>query len=351
MRVLVTGGAGFIGSAVCRRLVSQGIAVVNVDKLTYAANLESLAPIANHSGYAFERVDICERAALQAVFAKHQPTAVIHLAAESHVDRSIAGAAPFINTNILGTYHLLETALDYFRRLRPPAREHFKFVHVSTDEVYGALDQRGRFVEDSPYRPSSPYAASKAASDHLVQAWHRTYGLPVVLSNCSNNYGPYQFPEKLIPLTILHALEGRALPVYGDGSHVRDWIYVDDHVDGLLAVLARGRTGEKYNFGADSERTNLQVVHAICDRVDQLMPQALKRRALVTFVTDRPGHDYRYALDAAKAHNELGWRPRETFDGGLERTVRWYLENRSWWGPIRRSVYAGARLGLTEPAK
>lgn len=348
MRVLVTGGAGFIGSAVCRRLVGQGIPVVNVDKLTYAANLQSLAPIADRADYAFERADICDRAALNAVFAKYRPTAVLHLAAESHVDRSITGAAPFINSNILGTYHLLEAALDYFRRLAPQARAQFKFVHVSTDEVYGTLDDSGKFVEDSPYRPSSPYAASKAASDHLAYAWHTTYGLPVAVSNCSNNYGPCQFPEKLIPLTILHALEGKALPVYGDGSNVRDWLYVDDHVGGLLAVLERGRLGEKYNFGGHGERTNLQVVHAICDIVDRLVPQPGKRRSLVTFVADRPGHDYRYAIDASKAHTELGWRPRETFESGLERTVRWYLENRNWWEAIRQGVYAGERLGLAE---
>jgi dTDP-glucose 4,6-dehydratase len=351
MRVLVTGGAGFIGSAVCRQLIGRGVAVVNVDKLTYAANLQSLAPIASHADYALERVDICNRAALDAVFAKYRPTAVLHLAAESHVDRSITGAAPFINANILGTYHLLEAALDYFRRLAPPAREHFKFIHVSTDEVYGSLDDSGKFHEDSPYRPSSPYAASKAASDHLAHAWHTTYALPVAISNCSNNYGPCQFPEKLIPLTILHALEGKALPVYGDGANVRDWLYVDDHVSGLLAVLERGRPGEKYNFGGHGERTNLQVVHAICDIVDRLLPQAAKRRALVTFVRDRPGHDYRYAIDASKAHDELGWRPQETFESGLECTVRWYLDNRSWWGPIRQRIYAGERLGLTEAAK
>ena len=348
MRVLVTGGAGFIGSAVCRRLVGQGIPVVNVDKLTYAANPQSLAPIADHADYAFERADICDRAALNAVFAKYRPTAVLHLAAESHVDRSITGAAPFVNSNILGTYHLLEAALEYFRRLAPQTRAQFKFVHVSTDEVYGTLDGSGKFVEDSPYRPSSPYAASKAASDHLARAWHATYGLPVAVSNCSNNYGPCQFPEKLIPLTILHALEGKALPVYGDGSNVRDWLYVDDHVGGLLAVLERGRLGEKYNFGGHGERTNLQVVHAICDIVDRLVPQPGKRRSLVTFVADRPGHDYRYAIDASKAHTELGWRPRETFESGLERTVQWYLENRNWWEAIRQGVYAGERLGLAE---
>jgi dTDP-glucose 4,6-dehydratase len=351
MRVLVTGGAGFIGSAVCRRLVGQGIPVVNVDKLTYAANLQSLTPIADHADYAFERADICDRAALEAIFARHRPTAVLHLAAESHVDRSIAGAAPFIESNILGTYQLLEAALDYYRRLAAPAKTQFKFVHVSTDEVYGALGDAGKFHENSPYRPSSPYAASKAASDHLAHAWHTTHGLPVIVSNCSNNYGPCQFPEKLIPLTILHALEGKALPVYGDGSNVRDWLYVDDHVDGLRAILERGRPGEKYNFGGDSERTNLDVVQQICDIVDRLVPQPGKRRALISFVTDRPGHDYRYAIDASKARAELGWRPQQTFESGIERTVRWYLDNRNWWEPIRKGVYAGERLGLAQALK
>jgi dTDP-glucose 4,6-dehydratase len=350
MRVLVTGGAGFIGSALCRWLISQGVAVVNVDKLTYAANPRSLASVAKDPGYAFERADICDRAALDAVFARHRPTAVLHLAAESHVDRSIAGAAPFIDSNILGTYQLLEAARDYYRRLPALSQKQFKFVHVSTDEVYGALDDDGKFHEDSPYRPSSPYAASKAASDHLAHAWYKTYGLPVVVSNCSNNYGPCQFPEKLIPLTILHALEGKPLPVYGDGSNVRDWLYVDDHVRGLVAVLERGRPGEKYNFGGDGERTNLQVVESICDILDELVPRPGKRRSLVTFVADRPGHDYRYAIDASKAHAELDWRPQETFETGLERTVRWYLDNRNWWEPIR-GVYAGERLGLLEASR
>lgn len=350
MRVLVTGGAGFIGSAVCRWLIGRGVAVVNLDKLTYAANLQSLAPIANHVDYAFERADVCDRVALDAVFAKYRPTAVLHLAAESHVDRSIAGAAPFINSNILGTYQLLEAALDYYRRLAAPAKAQFKLVHVSTDEVYGALSDTGKFHEDSPYRPSSPYAASKAASDHLAHAWYKTYGLPVVVSNCSNNYGPCQFPEKLIPLTILHGLEGKPLPVYGDGSNVRDWLYVDDHARGLLAVLEHGRPGEKYLFGGDGERTNLQVVERICDVLDRLAPAPGKRRSLITFVADRPGHDYRYAIDASLARRELGWRPEQSFDSGIEHTVRWYLENRSWWEPLR-SVYAGERLGLVEASR
>jgi dTDP-glucose 4,6-dehydratase len=350
MRVLVTGGAGFIGSAVCRWLIGRGVAVVNVDKLTYAANLQSLAPIAKHADYAFERADVCDRSALDAVFAKYRPTAVLHLAAESHVDRSIDGAAPFVDSNILGTFQLLEASLDYYRRLAPPAQAQFKLVHVSTDEVYGSLGDTGKFHADSPYRPSSPYAASKAASDHLAHAWCKTYGLPVIVSNCSNNYGPCQFPEKLIPLTIVNGLEGKPLPVYGDGSNVRDWLYVDDHARGLFAVLERGRPGERYLFGGDGERTNLQVVEHICDALDRLAPAPGKRRSLVTFVADRPGHDYRYAIDASRARSELGWQPEQTFDSGIERTVRWYLENRSWWKPLR-GVYAGERLGLAEAAR
>src|ERR1700730_2190383 len=289
MRVLVTGGAGFIGSATCRLLVgSHGISVVNIDKLTYAANLQSLATIAHDNRYTFERVDICNRDALDAVFAKYQPTAVVHLAAESHVDRSISRAAPFIDSNIVGTYQLVEAALHYYGRLKPALKAQFKFVHVSTDEVYGTLSKTGKFREDSPYRPSSPYAASKAGADHLAQAWHRTHGLPVIVSNCSNHYGPYQFPEKLIPLTILNALEGRALPVYGDGSNGRDWLYVDDHARGLLAVLERGRPGEKYLFGGVGERTNLQVVERVCGVLDRLAPAPGKRGSLGAFLAGRP---------------------------------------------------------------
>jgi dTDP-glucose 4,6-dehydratase len=347
MRVLVTGGAGFIGSAVCRQLVrDHGAAVINIDKLTYAANLSSLAPIANDARYVFERVDICDRGALDAIFAKHMPTAVLHLAAESHVDRSITGAGEFINTNVVGTYRLLEAARFYYTRLLPRVRGQFRFVHVSTDEVYGSLGANGRFREDTPYQPSSPYSASKAASDHLAYAWFKTYGLPVIISNCSNNYGPYQFPEKLIPLTILSALEGKSLPVYGDGSNVRDWLYVDDHARGLIALLRHGRVGEKYNFGGDSERANLAVVDLICDVLDQLAPTSQPRRSLITFVTDRPGHDLRYAIDASKARRELGWEPRQTFESGIEQTVRWYVNNRAWWQPIRADVYSGERLGL-----
>jgi dTDP-glucose 4,6-dehydratase len=351
MRVLVSGGAGFIGSAACRALVGRGAFVVNVDKLTYAANPRSLDAIAHDPHYAFERLDICDRAAMDAVLAKHQPTAVLHLAAESHVDRSITGAAAFIDTNIAGTYHLLEAARHYCAALSPARREAFRFVHVSTDEVYGSLGAEGRFHEDTPYRPSSPYSASKAASDHLAQAWHRTYGLPVIVSNCSNNYGPRQFPEKLIPLTILKALAGEALPVYGDGANVRDWLHVEDHAAGLIALIERGRPGERYNFGGDSERTNLAVVEDICATLDRLVPAARPRRELIAFVTDRPGHDQRYAIDASKARRELGWQPRQSFEAGLERTVRWYLDNRPWWEPLRARVYGGERLGLLEAAR
>jgi dTDP-glucose 4,6-dehydratase len=348
MRILVTGGAGFIGSAVCRRLAGSVECLVNVDRLTYAANLRSLDAIAHHQGYAFERVDICERPALDAVFARYRPTAVLHLAAESHVDRSITGTAPFIETNLLGTYHMLEVARQYYRGLAPDERDRFRFIHVSTDEVYGSLGKDGYFCEDTPYQPSSPYSASKAGSDHLALAWYKTYGLPTIISNCSNNYGPCQFPEKLIPLTITNALAGEPLAVYGDGSNVRDWIYVEDHVEGLVTLLTRGMPGEKYNFGGDSERTNLAVVQQICDLVDALRPSDTPRRALITFVADRPGHDLRYAIDASKARRDLGWRPSVSFEAGLESTVRWYLDNPGWWQPLRRGVYDGARLGLLE---
>ena len=351
MRVLVTGGAGFIGSAVCRLLVgTQGIEVVNVDKLTYAANLRSLDPIAHNPKYKFVRADVCDRSAMGSVFETYRPTAVLHLAAESHVDRSITGASAFIETNILGSYQLLEAARDYYERLAPDLRGHFRFVHVSTDEVYGSLGAEGRFHEMSPYQPSSPYSASKAASDHLAHAWYKTYGLPVIVSNCSNNYGPYQFPEKLIPLCILNALEGKPLPVYGTGSNVRDWLYVEDHADGLLTLLERGKPGDKYNFGGDSEHTNLAVVELICDILDRVVPSSQSRRSLITFVTDRPGHDLRYAIDASYAHRQLGWKPRESFDSGLERTIRWYLDHQEWWGPLRQSIYGGERLGLVRAA-
>ena len=347
MRVMVTGGAGFIGSAVCRLLVREhGVAVVNVDRLTYAANPGSLSCIAKESSYAFEKADICERAALDTIFEKYQPDAVIHLAAESHVDRSITSSAAFINTNFAGTYNLLEAARAYCDRRSPNRRARFRFVHVSTDEVYGSLGPTGRFCEDSPYQPSSPYSASKAASDHLALAWFKTYGLPVIVSNCSNNYGPCQFPEKLIPLAILNAIERKALPVYGSGSNIRDWLHVEDHAEGLVALLASGRPGEKYNFGGDCEQSNIDVVRQICDAVDRAVPGSVTRRSLIRFVADRPGHDQRYAVDASKAHRELGWAPKKTFANGIAQTVRWYLENREWWEPSRANVYNGARLGL-----
>lgn len=349
MRILVTGGAGFIGSAVCRRLVLQhGASVINVDKLTYAANLGSLVQIEGLPGYAFEQRDICDRAAMDDVLASHEPDGIIHLAAESHVDRSINGPADFINTNIVGTYGLLEAARAYYDRLPRWRRSRFRFVHVSTDEVYGSLGPDGRFCEDTPYRPSSPYSASKAASDHLAHAWFRTYGVPVIVSNCSNNYGPFQFPEKLIPLTILNAIESKPLPVYGSGANVRDWLHVDDHAAGLISLLQQGQPGEKYNFGGDSERTNLDVVTLICDLVDSMSPGRESRRSLITFVPDRPGHDLRYAIDAAKARRELGWRPARTFEQGIAQTVEWYLKSRAWWEKPRASVYDGARLGLLE---
>lgn len=349
--VLVTGGAGFIGSAVCRLLVGTlGIPVVNVDKLTYAANQKSLSPITADSRYVFEQADICDRDAIDNIFMRYEPKAVIHLAAESHVDRSITGSRAFIETNIFGTFQLLEATREYCARLASAARAQFRFVHVSTDEVYGSLGASGQFHEDTAYQPSSPYSASKAASDHLALAWHKTYGLPIIVSNCSNNYGPCQFPEKLIPLTILNALEGRPLPVYGTGSNIRDWLYVEDHARGLAVLLEQGRYGQKYNFGGDSERTNLSVVELICDILDRLVPAQRSRRTLINFVTDRPGHDLRYSIDASKAYDELGWRPLQTFESGLEQTILWYLQNREWWQPLRQRIYAGERLGLMTTA-
>lgn len=347
MRVLVTGGAGFIGSEVCRQLVLRnGAVVINVDKLTYAANLASLAAIDGASSYRFEQHDICDFEAMNAVFSRWEPSAVIHLAAESHVDRSITGSAAFITTNIGGTYSLLEATKRYYDRLPNQRRKQFRFIHVSTDEVYGSLGPVDRFREDTPYRPSSPYSASKAASDHLALAWFKTYGLPVIVSNCSNNYGPFQFPEKLIPLTILNAVERRPLPVYGDGSNVRDWLHVEDHAAGLIKLLVEGQPGEKYNFGGDCERSNLDVVNQICDVLDQLRPGSAGRRSLITFVPDRPGHDARYAIDASKAHRELGWQPTRNFEQGLAETVEWYVASGAWWARARTGIYDGSRLGL-----
>ena len=350
-RILVTGGAGFIGSEVCRQLVNiYGGTVINVDKLTYAANLHSLNSVANNPRYIFEQVDICDRRKLDALFSLHQPTSVIHLAAESHVDRSISGPEAFLRTNIEGTYHLLEVAIRYYRSLNAKEQSRFRFVHVSTDEVYGSLNAEGLFHENSPYQPSSPYSASKAASDHLTHAWYKTYGLPVIISNCSNNYGPYQFPEKLIPLTLLNAFHGRLLPVYGTGSNIRDWLHVEDHARGLIMLLDKGRLGEKYNFGGNNERTNLAVVELICDILDRIVPTRRPRRSLITFVVDRPGHDQRYAIDASKAQAEIGWQPHYSFESGLEQTIKWYLQNSAWWTPLRDNVYNGERLGIVAMA-
>ncbi|MEZ5854360.1 MAG: dTDP-glucose 4,6-dehydratase [Hyphomicrobiaceae bacterium] len=346
MKIIVTGGAGFIGSAVCRFLVSEaGVNVVNIDKLTYAANLASVAPVAQDARYAFEQIDICDRAALDGVLARHAPDAIIHLAAESHVDRSITGSDAFIDTNILGTYTLLQAARGYWDQLDGSAKERFRLLHVSTDEVYGSLGPDGLFREDTPYDPSSPYSASKAASDHLVTAWHRTYGFPALISNCSNNYGPYQFPEKLIPLMILNALEGKALPVYGDGGNVRDWLYVDDHVRALWTILRKGRLGEKYNVGGRNEQTNLGVVETICALMDNCRPGGAPHNRLITFVDDRPGHDKRYAIDASRLESELGWRAQEDFQSGIGKTVQWYLDHGDWWRPLQQG-YGGERLGL-----
>ena len=348
MKILVTGGAGFIGSAVCRLLVGElDETVLNLDKLTYAANLASLKPIENHPGYRFQRGDIGDRALLNEVLRSFEPDAVLHLAAESHVDRSIDGPGDFIKTNIEGTYVLLEAALDYWRGLPAERALAFRFHHVSTDEVFGSLGSDGKFTETSRYQPNSPYAASKAASDHLVRAWHETFGLPVVTSNCSNNYGPYHFPEKLIPLCILKALHGEPIPVYGAGDNVRDWLYVEDHARALHMILTGGKPGENYNVGGDGERTNLAVVTAICGLLDEMLPNSPHRphAQLITFVTDRPGHDRRYAMDATKIRQELGWQPRESFDSGLKKTVAWYLENRWWWEPIWSEKYHGTRLG------
>ncbi|GAB4356831.1 MAG: dTDP-glucose 4,6-dehydratase [Gammaproteobacteria bacterium] len=351
--VVVTGGAGFIGSEVVRQLLGESeMQVVNVDKLTYAGNLESLAAVARHPNHRFEQIDIGDRRELERVFDRYRPDAVLHLAAESHVDRSIDGPDDFIMTNLVGTANLLEVARQYWRGLEEERARRFRFVHVSTDEVFGSLGDEGAFTETSPYQPRSPYSASKAGADHLARAWHHTYGLPVIVTNCSNNYGPYQFPEKLIPLMILNAREGRPLPVYGRGENVRDWLYVSDHARALRLVLSHGQVGETYNIGGRSERTNLEVVERICRELDELLPQSPHRphAQLIEFVADRPGHDFRYAIDCSKIEQELGWRPSESFESGLAKTVRWYLDNETWCRHVQDGSYRRERLGLAGDA-
>ncbi len=349
LKILVTGGAGFIGSAVVRHIIRDTQdAVINLDKLTYAGNLESLADVSSSERYAFEQVDICNRAELDRVFALHQPDAVMHLAAESHVDRSITGPADFIETNIVGTYMLLEAARAYWNGLDEVRKAAFRFHHISTDEVYGDLPHPDEvaaneplplFTETTPYAPSSPYSASKASSDHLVRAWRRTYGLPTIVTNCSNNYGPYHFPEKLIPLVILNALDGKPLPVYGKGDQIRDWLYVEDHARALYKVVTTGVVGETYNIGGHNEKQNLEVVHTICDLLDEMVPKAGSYREQITYVADRPGHDRRYAIDASKMSSELAWQPQETFESGIRKTVQWYLDNQQWVSNVKSGVY------------
>ncbi|MGO3396344.1 MAG: dTDP-glucose 4,6-dehydratase [Serratia proteamaculans] len=353
-RILVTGGAGFIGSAVVRHIIeATQDSVLVLDKLTYAGNLESLLVVADNPRYSFEQVDICDRAALDRVFAEYQPDVIMHLAAESHVDRSIDGPAAFIETNVVGTYTMLEAARHYWQPLDAEKKQSFRFHHISTDEVYGDLHGTDDlFTETTPYSPSSPYSASKASSDHLVRAWLRTYGLPTLVTNCSNNYGPYHFPEKLIPLVILNAVAGKPLPVYGDGAQVRDWLYVEDHARALYQVVTEGVVGETYNIGGHNERKNIEVVQTICDLLEELAPNkpqgVEKYRDLITYVKDRPGHDMRYAIDAGKIDRELGWRPQETFESGIRKTVSWYLNNEIWWRRVQDGSYAGERLGLSD---
>jgi len=343
MKILITGGAGFIGSAVVRRAIATGNAVVNLDALTYAACLENVASVADSPLYAFEHADIRDRAALDRIFATHQPDAVMHLAAESHVDRSIDGPQAFVETNVTGTYHMLEAARSFWQAQGRP--DTFRFHHISTDEVYGALGAEGRFTEDTPYDPRSPYSASKASSDHLVRAWSETYGLPVVVSNCSNNYGPYHFPEKLVPVVIINALEGRDIPVYGAGENVRDWLYVEDHAKALLTVLEAGTTGRSYNIGGDAERRNIDLVRLICGILDKVRLRDTPYADQITFVTDRPGHDLRYAIDPTRIRDELGWRPSVTIEDGMAKTVQWYLDNEDWWRALMSRDGVGQRLG------
>lgn len=351
MRIIVTGGSGFIGSALVRHLVlNEGYEVLNIDALTYAGNRASLHRVEDRPNYRFLQANICDRGVIEQAIKDFQPDRIMHLAAESHVDRSITRAAEFIQTNVFGTFALLEAALSYWSTLGGTPRRDFRFLHVSTDEVYGSLGEDGLFNEETPYNPSSPYSASKASSDHLAKAWQRTYGLPVVVSNCSNNFGPYQFPEKLIPLTILNALAGERLPVFGKGENVRDWLYVEDHARALNLIAEQGRVGETYNVGARSERRNIDVVRQICEVLDRLVPATHPHEDLIEFVADRPGHDARYAIDATKLENELGWKAQEGFDTAIEKTVAWYLDNEWWWKPLRER-YAGQRLGLVKAAK
>jgi dTDP-glucose 4,6-dehydratase len=346
MKILITGGAGFIGSAVVRRAVADGHEVVNLDALTYSASVENVEAVAKSPAYAFERADICDEAAVRAIFARHRPDAVMHLAAESHNDRAIEGPMDFVRTNVLGTAVLLEAARAHWAGLPEPQKAAFRFHHVSTDEVFGALGEDGAFTEDTPYDPNSPYSASKAGADHLVRAWGRTFGLPVVLTNCANNYGPFQFPEKLIPTVIARALEGKTIPVYGDGRQVRDWLHVDDHAEALLLVLGKGRLGETYCVGGDSSKRNIEVIRMLCEHLDRLAPANTPHAEKIAFVTDRPGHDFRYSIDASKLKAELGWAPRMPLEAGLEDTVRWYVENRGWIERIRERGFHSERLGL-----
>ena len=351
MKIVVTGGAGFIGSAVIRHIIhNTDDEVLNIDKLTYAGNLESLKDIDQSPRYEFQQIDICDKEALEQVFDSFQPNLVMHLAAESHVDRSIDGPAEFINTNIVGTYHLLEVARQYWQKLDCIGKQQFRFHHISTDEVYGDLEgTTGLFTETTPYAPSSPYSASKASSDHLVRAWHRTYDFPILVTNCSNNYGPYHFPEKLIPLVILNALDGKALPIYGKGNQIRDWLFVEDHARALYKVVTEGKVGETYNIGGHNEKQNIEVVKTICQILDELQPRAdgIQYESLITFVKDRPGHDLRYAIDASKIANELNWTPKETFDSGIRKTVEWYLSNTEWCSRVQNGSYQRQKIGIS----